>query len=101
MSSTNDDYPDADVAGVPFGVHITPSGTTINPRVWPAPVDIDGIVEETLPVLSKKQRRRAAALSEARFALESRGGPFGGGTSSRPPSCVDLLVAAQWILDGE
>lgn len=68
------------------------------PGVWPAPVDIEGIVENTT-VLSREQEARSEAVTSARFALEKRGGIAA--STAMPPSADDLIRVANWIIRGE
>ena len=71
-------------------------------EVWPGDVDTTGLLEAELPgdSLTKKQRRRADALHEARIIMERRGGGFATG-SQTPPQMFDLLTVANFILTGE
>lgn len=68
------------------------------PGVWPAPINVEGILES--PSLSPEQDARCSALFHARSVLETRGGMAMPDHSSRPPKVDDLLATAQWIITG-
>lgn len=66
------------------------------PGVWPAPVEIEGILENTT-ALSPEQEARSEALSHARIVLEKRGAM----STVTPPAIEDLLTVAKFILIGD
>lgn len=66
------------------------------PGVWPAPVELEGIVEDTT-ALSPEQEARSEALSHARIVLEKRGAM----STVTPPAIEDLLTVAKFILIGD
>lgn len=78
------------------------------PSVWPGTINTgglqypDGAVElpDSSP-LTPEQDARASALYHARANLESKGGPMGPASQTRPPKVEDLLLAARWIVDGD
>lgn len=69
------------------------------PGVWPAPVNLDGVLEGT--VLTDEQEARVSALYHARSTLERRGVPLAGKDSSVPPPVNELIKVARYILEGE
>ena len=70
------------------------------PGVWPAPVNLEGVLDGT-PTLSAEQDARVSALYHARATLERRGVPLAGKDSSVPPPVNELIKVARFILEGE
>jgi len=87
------DTPAINVEDLPgFRGHVVP---------WPGHVDTVGLETEVVQSLNAEQDARTSALHHARQVLEKRGGPFGGGSGSTPPSVDDLIRLSNWILTGE
>jgi hypothetical protein len=61
----------------------------------PLPDEIEPVGDSEL---TPQQRRRAAALTEARFVLATNGGLFGGQKLGEHFTVQDLLTVGDWIL---